>query len=339
MKRPVKAGQITIGGNSPISIQSMTNTPTEDVVATLAQVRRLHTAGAELVRVSVPSESAAKAFAAICAAAPVPIIADIHFDYKLALAAIAGGAAKIRINPANIGDYGVGEIVKAAKDKGIAIRVGVNSGSLKEEHTPKELAQLALVTAQKLEDRGFFDTVIAVKSSDVRKTVEAYRELHAICDYPLHIGLTESGTPRYGQIKSAVAIGSLLLDGIGDTIRISLSAPPEEEVSAAIRILRACGLRNDFVEVIACPTCARTNIDIEKIASAIEDATQNIPKRLKIAVMGCVVNGIGESMGADFGVCGGKEQSSIIKNKKIIATVSNTEIIPTLLTLVKEYNG
>lgn len=336
MKKPVKAGSVTIGGGAPVSVQSMTNTSTQDVQATLAQISRLSAMGADLVRVSVPDEESATAFQSIIKCAPVPIIADVHYDYKMALSAIESGAAKIRINPANIGSYGVSEIVRAAKERRIPIRIGVNQGSLKSEVTPVRLAGIALDSAAMLEDLGFFDIVIAVKSSDVRCTVEAYRELDARCHYPLHIGLTESGTPAFGQIKSSVAIGSLLLDGIGDTIRVSLSAKPEDEIVAGIRILRACGLRRDFVEVIACPTCARTNIDVEGIATELEEKTQNLHKRLKIAVMGCVVNGIGESKGADFGVCGGKMQSAIIKNKKIIATVPNDKIIAELLKLVEE---
>lgn len=337
MKKAVKAGNIIIGGGAPVSVQTMTNTLTCDIEGTLAQINSLHIAGADLVRVSVPDTASAAAFKTIAARSPLPLIADIHFDYKLALAAIEGGAAKIRLNPSNICKKGLSEIVKAAKERSISIRIGVNQGSVQKEVSASGLAALALDNARNLEDLGFFDIVLAVKSSNVRRTVEAYRELDARSDYPLHIGLTESGTPEYGQIKSAVAIGSLLLDGIGDTVRVSLSAPPEAEVAAGIKILRAAGLRNDFVEVIACPTCARTEIDIVGIASALEDRTKGIRKRLKIAVMGCIVNGIGESKDADLGVCGGKDRSAIFKNKQIVATVSNDRIIEELTRLAEEY--
>ncbi len=337
MTRAVRVGNITIGGGAKVSVQSMTNTLTTDISSTVAQINRLYNIGADLVRVSVPDEASAEAFSQIAKASPLPLIADIHFDYRLALKAIAAGAAKIRINPSNMGSSGIFEIVKAAKDKGIPIRVGVNRGSVKKEISPKELALLALDAAAELEDKGFYDIVLAVKSSDVRATIEAYRELHARCDYPLHIGLTESGTPKFGELKSAVAIGSLLADGIGDTIRVSLTAEPEAEIEAGIRILRAVGLRKDFVEVVACPTCARTNIDIVGIAEEIERKTKHLDKRLKIAVMGCIVNGIGESKVADFGVCGGKSQSAIFKNKEIIATVPNDKIIDELMRLVEEY--
>jgi len=339
MKKTVKCGNIIIGGGSPVSVQTMTNTSTADVRATTAQIVRLHAMGADLVRVSVPDEASASAFDGIVKASPLPLIADIHFDYLLAIRAIEAGAAKIRLNPSNIGKKGLSEIVKAAKERGIPIRIGVNQGSVKGEITASGLASLAMDAAKELEDLGFFDIVLAVKSSDVRRTVDAYRELSARSDYPLHVGLTESGTPAYGAVKSSVAIGSLLMDGIGDTVRVSLSAEPETEVIAGIRILRACGLRKNFVEVIACPTCARTNIEVERIATVLEEKTAHLEKKLKIAVMGCIVNGIGESKGADFGVCGGKERSSIFKGKKIIKTVPNQMILDELLALAEVNDG
>jgi (E)-4-hydroxy-3-methylbut-2-enyl-diphosphate synthase len=339
MKKQVQCGNVKIGGGAPVSVQTMTNTATADTEATVAQIARLHALGADLVRVSIPDEASAESFARITRASPVPLIADIHFDAVLALKAIEAGAAKIRLNPSNIGKKRLSEIVKAAKERGIPIRIGVNQGSVHGEITASGLASLALDTAKELEDMGFFDIVLAVKSSDVRRTVDAYRELADRSDYPLHVGLTESGPPAYGTIKSSVAIGSLLMDGIGDTIRVSLSAPPETEVIAGIRILRACGLRINFAEVIACPTCARTNIDVEKIASILEEKTANLDKKLKIAVMGCIVNGIGESKGADFGVCGGKTQSTIFRNKEILKTVPNEKILEELLLLAGMNDG
>lgn len=339
MKKQVRCGNILIGGGAPVSVQTMTNTATANADATIAQIMRLHALGADLVRVSVPDEDAAAAFARIVKASPLPLIADIHFDAALALKAIKAGAAKIRLNPSNISKSGLTDVVKAAGERGIPIRIGVNQGSVKGEISASGLASLAIDAAKELEDMGFYDIVLAVKSSDVRRTVDAYRELSWRSDYPLHIGLTESGTPAYGAVKSAVAIGSLLMDGIGDTVRVSLSAEPEAEVSAGIRILRACGLRKDFAEVIACPTCARSNIDVERIATILEEKTAHLNKKLKIAVMGCIVNGIGESKGADFGVCGGKEQSAIFKNKEIMKTVPNEQILEELLRLAEEADG
>ncbi|MBO7156093.1 MAG: flavodoxin-dependent (E)-4-hydroxy-3-methylbut-2-enyl-diphosphate synthase, partial [Clostridia bacterium] len=260
---------------------------------------------------------------------------DVHYDYKLALASLEAGVHKLRINPSNLTKEGISLVAKEAKSLNVPIRVGVNAGSSSERLAPKSLAHLAVDTAKLMEDNGTDQLVLAVKSSSVRDTVEAYRELSKLTDYPLHIGLTEAGTEHLGIAKSNIAIGSLLLDGIGDTLRVSLTANPIREVVEGHKILRAIGLEKDFVEVVACPTCARTTIEVERFAKEIEKATANIRRPLKVAVMGCSVNGIGESKGADFGVCGGKTQSLIFKNGKILKTVSNDRIIEELLKLAE----
>lgn len=336
MKKTVYVKNVPIGGEFPITVQSMTNTLTSDTASTLAQVKELYSAGADIVRVSVPDFDSIKTIKEL-SKGNVPIIGDIHFDYKLALAAIENGVDKIRINPSNLPKKGILEITRACRGRGVPIRVGVNKGSVKDnDFSAKNLAALALDSAKLIEDAGYDNIVLAVKSSDIKTTVEAYRILDKLCEYPLHIGLTEAGTKESGIIKSAVAIGSLLLDGIGNTLRVSLAANPVEEVYAAKKILRAVGVDKNFVEIIACPTCARTCIEVERLASLLEERTKDVKKPIKIAVMGCIVNGIGESKGARLGVAGGKNTSSVFLDGKIIKTVKNEFIIEEIMRLAEE---
>lgn len=335
MKKIINVGNVVLGAGKPV-IQSMTNTLTTDVESTVCQIEKLVKAGAELVRVSVPDERSAVAVKEIALRSGVPIIADIHYSAKPALIAIENGAKKIRINPGNMSKSDVSEVVRKCIEYDVPIRVGVNKGSLVGDKSPSALANKAIEYAKIIEDEGFDKIVLAVKSSDVRETVEAYRILDKLCDYPLHVGLTESGTERSGTLKSAVAIGSLLLDGIGDTIRVSLATDPVKEVYAAKKILRAVGIDKNYVEVIACPTCARTKIDVSGLAERIETITANFSIPLKIAVMGCTVNGIGESKGADFGVAGGAGKSVLFKDGVILKTVDNEEIENEIIELIKE---
>jgi len=332
MKRTVYVKGIPIGTGS-VTIQTMTNTLTTDVKATAAQILRCKTLGADFVRVSIPDEESAQAIKSL-ADLNVPLIGDIHYGHKYALTAIKNGIAKIRINPSNMSDESVREVVKACIDYSVPIRIGVNAGAA---HTndPEKLARIAIGEAKKIEDLGLTDIVLSVKCSDVLTTVKAYKILNAASDYPLHIGLTEAGTIKSGTVKSAVAIGALLLDGIGDTVRVSLSAPPEEEVIAAKSILRAVGIDKNYVQVISCPTCARTNIDVIGTAEALESATQNFSVPLKIAVMGCEINGIGESKGADFGVAGGKTESVLFEGGQVVRKIRNEDILEELLKKVK----
>lgn len=335
MKKIINVGNVVLGAGKPV-IQSMTNTLTTDVESTVCQIEKLVKAGAELVRVSVPDERSAVAVKEIALRSGVPIIADIHYSAKPALIAIENGAKKIRINPGNMSKSDVSEVVRKCIEYDVPIRVGVNKGSLVGDKSPSALANKAIEYAKIIEDEGFDKIVLAVKSSDVRETVEAYRILDKLCDYPLHVGLTESGTERSGTLKSAVAIGALLLDGIGDTIRVSLATDPVKEVYAAKKILRAVGIDKNYVEVIACPTCARTKIDVSGFAERIETITANFSIPLKIAVMGCTVNGIGESKGADFGVAGGEGKSVLFKDGVILKTVDNEEIENEIIELIKE---
>lgn len=338
MTKSVFVRDVQIGGGAQIPIQTMTNTLTTDIRATLKQIESTAALGARLVRVSVPDMESACALKEITSKSPVPIIADVHYDYKLALKAIDCGAHKIRINPGNLSKIGLKEVAKVLSERKIPVRVGVNRGSQgKGGLSADELCALCLDSAKLMEDAGVTDMVLAVKSSDVLTTINAYRKLHAMTDYPLHIGLTESGTAEFGKMKSAVAIGALLADGIGDTVRVSLSDEPEKEVIAAKQILRATGLLKDYVEIISCPTCARTEIPVAKIAGELYELTQNIEKPLKIAVMGCTVNGVGESENADFGVCGGAGNSAIFKNGKIFKRVDNERIKEELLALLGEH--
>ena len=335
MKKIIHVGKVALG-DGKIVIQSMTNTKTTDVKSTIEQIRSLQQAGAELVRVSVPDKESAFAVKEIVQNVDVPIIADIHYSCEPAIIAIENGVSKIRVNPYNMSEDDIKKVVKKCKEYDIPIRVGVNKGSAKDRKTPKELALSAVECAKRIEDAGWDKLVLAVKSSDVRETVEAYRELAQITTYPLHIGLTESGTETSGTIKSAIAVGSLLLDGIGDTVRVSLATDPVKEVYAAKRIVRAVGLDNNYVEVIACPTCARTQIDVQRLAERVEKITEKYVFPLKVAVMGCAVNGIGESKDADIGIAGGKGKSVLMKDGEIYKTISNDEIEEELVRLIEE---
>ncbi|MBQ3575036.1 MAG: flavodoxin-dependent (E)-4-hydroxy-3-methylbut-2-enyl-diphosphate synthase [Clostridia bacterium] len=318
--RQISAGNILIGGGAPVSVQTMTNTDTRDVNATLDQIRRMAAAGADIVRVSVYDEACAEAVRALVDGSPVPLVADIHFDYKLAIRSIENGIAKVRINPGNIGgEQNVRILADCLKQHHIPVRIGVNSGSIEKEIlkkyggvTPQGMVESGLNHARMLEKCGFDDIVLSFKATNVRTMVDACRLAHRQTAYPQHIGVTESGTADVGIVKSAVGIGTLLMEGIGDTIRVSISGDPVQEVPAGMNILRACGLRNDFVEIISCPTCGRTCIDVEGIANAVRAATLDIKKHIRVAVMGCIVNGPGEAKEADLGVCGGKDGGALI---------------------------
>ncbi|OAA30978.1 4-hydroxy-3-methylbut-2-en-1-yl diphosphate synthase [Kosmotoga arenicorallina S304] len=342
MSRIVKIGKISIGGGNPIAIQSMTNTDTRDTKATLEQINALYRAGCDLVRVSIPDFESLDAFAAIVKCSPVPLIADIHYDYRLAIGAIEKGASKVRINPGNIGQsWKVREIVSAAKDYGIPIRVGANSGSIKESFKAYEtkaiaLAESALEETHILESLGFYDIVISAKSSSVIETIEANKYISSKVDYPLHIGVTEAGIFETAVVKSSVGIGTLLLEGIGDTIRVSIAGDPLTEVRIAKKLLKSLNLR-EGVEVIACPTCARTEIDVESLAYDVENWLEGLDKNLTVAVMGCVVNGIGEGKDADIGIAGTASGAVIFTKGEIVKRVKKDILKRDFLKLVKEY--
>ena len=318
--RQVRAGSVAIGGGAPVSVQTMTNTDTRDVAATLDQIRRMADAGADIVRVSVYDEACAEAVRSLVDASPVPLVADIHFDHKLAIRSIENGVAKVRINPGNIGgEANVRALADCLKQHRIPVRIGVNSGSIEKEIlakyggvTPQGMVESGLNHARMLERAGYDDIVLSFKATNVRTMIEACRLAHQQTSYPQHIGVTESGTADVGVVKSAVGIGTLLMEGIGDTIRVSISGDPVQEVPAGLNILRACGLRSDFVEIISCPTCGRTCIDVEGIANAVRSATLDIKKHIRVAVMGCSVNGPGEAREADLGVAGGRDGGALI---------------------------
>lgn len=342
--KKIRVGNIYIGGDAPISIQSMTNTKTSDVQATVRQIRALADAGCEIVRVAVPDMEAAEAIAEIKKQITLPLVADIHFDYRLALKAIENGADKIRINPGNIGSIDrVREVVKLAKARDIPIRIGVNSGSLEKELLDKyghvcaeALVESALGHVKILEDLDFSNIVISIKSSDVPMFVKAHQILAGKTDYPLHIGVTEAGTPFAGAIKSAVGIGAMLLSGIGDTIRVSLTGDPVLEIKAAKEILKACGLYNKGAVLVSCPTCGRTQINLIDIAEKVEKALENFDKPVKVAVMGCVVNGPGEAREADIGIAGGNDSAVIFKKGQILRKVPESGVVEALLDEIKK---
>ncbi len=333
--REVRIGSQVIGGGRPILIQSMTNTKTEDVKATVEQIHRLEAAGCEIIRCAVPTMEAARAFSEIKKEISIPLVADIHFDYRLAIAAIENGADKIRINPGNIGSRDrIQAVVDAAKERNIPIRVGVNSGSLEKElvekyHgvTAKGLAESALDKVKIIEDMGYDNLVISIKSSNVPMCVQAHLELADKTDYPLHVGITEAGTLFSGNIKSAVGLGILLYQGIGDTIRVSLTGDPVEEIKSAKQILKTLGLRKGGIEVVSCPTCGRTQIDLIGLANQVETMVQEFPLDLKVAVMGCVVNGPGEAKEADIGIAGGKGEGLLIKKGEIVRKIPESELL------------
>lgn len=334
----VFVGNVGVGSNHPISIQSMTNTDTRDVRATLEQIDRLTKAGCEIVRVAVPDTEAAEALKDICLNSAIPVVADIHFDYRLALTAIENGISKVRINPGNIGDkHRVREVVNAAKDKGIPIRIGVNGGSLDKALlykyggvTAEALAESAMYHIDLLEQHQFEDIIVALKSSDIRLTYEAYHLLAQKMNYPFHIGLTEAGTVFRGTIKSSMAMGALLLNGIGDTMRISLTGDPVEEVKVAKEILKSLDLRDFGIKFVSCPTCGRCQLNLEQIAETIEKRLEGVDKPLTVAIMGCAVNGPGEAREADIGIAGGKDSALLIKKGEIVGKYSSDEIVDVL---------
>ena len=336
--RTVQIGDRVIGGGNPVLIQSMTNTATEDVEATVAQILRLEQAGCEIIRCTVPNMEAARALAKIKEQIHIPLVADIHFDYKMAIAAIENGADKIRINPGNIGSReNVAAVVAAAKERNIPIRVGVNSGSLERElvekyHgvTAQGIVESALDKVGIIEELGYDNLVISIKSSDVMMCVEAHELLAKQTNYPLHVGITESGTVASGNIKSAVGLGIILHQGIGDTIRVSLTGDPVEEIKSARLILRTLGLRKGGIEVVSCPTCGRTKIDLIGLATQVEEMVADIPLDIKVAVMGCAVNGPGEAKEADIGIAGGIGEGRLIKKGEIVKKVPEAGLLDTL---------
>ena len=344
MTRQIVVGGIPIGGGAPVVIQSMLNTKTTDVEGSLGQLRALAAAGCQIARLAVPNMEAARGFAEICKESPLPLVADIHFDYKLAIAAAEGGASKIRINPGNIGgEDRVRAVVEVCKQKHIPIRIGVNGGSLdkrlleKYGHpTAEALVESAFQHLELLEKQGFYDTCVSMKSSRVPTMVEAARLFRARCDYPLHIGVTETGPVRQGLIKSAMGIGALLLDGIGDTIRVSLTDDPVEEVYAAKDILKAAGLRKEGVNIISCPTCGRTRIDLIGLVNQVDQALKNCPKPITVAVMGCVVNGPGEAREADIGIAGGDGWGMIFEKGEQVERLPYDELLPALLSRIEK---
>ena len=342
----VKIGNRAIGGSNPIAIQSMTNTRTQDAAATVAQIKRLEQAGCEIVRCTVPDMEAAKALAQIKKEISIPLVADIHFDYKMALAAMEYGADKIRINPGNIGSKErVFEVVKEAKNRNIPIRVGVNSGSLEKNlvekyHgvTAEGIVESALDKVHLIEDMGYDNLVISIKSSDVMMCIKAHELLAPKTIYPLHVGITESGTVQSGNIKSAVGLGAILYQGIGNTIRVSLTGDPVEEIKSAKLILQSLGLRTGGIELVSCPTCGRTRIDLIGLASKVEEMIADFDLDIKVAVMGCVVNGPGEAKEADIGIAGGVGEGLLIKKGEVIRKVPEEELLETLRQELLHWN-
>lgn len=345
--REISIGDVTIGGGNPVAVQSMTNTKTEDAGATAAQIHRLEQAGCDIVRVAVPTMEAAEAIAQIKRQVSVPVVADIHFDYRLAIAAVKHGADKIRINPGNIGSRErIQAVVDKCRERDIPIRVGVNSGSL-EKHllekygvvTPEALVESALDQVHIIEGMGYENLVISIKSSDVLQGIRAHELIAAKTDYPLHVGITESGTVMAGSIKSAVGIGNILYQGIGDTIRVSLTGDPVEEVKAANLILKSLGLKKGGISVVSCPTCGRTQIDLIGLATRVEEMVQDFDLDIKVAVMGCVVNGPGEAREADLGIAGGIGEGLLIRKGEVIRKVPEDELLEALRQEILHWEG
>ena len=344
MTRQILVGNVPIGGGAPVSIQSMLNTKTTDVEGSLAQIKKLASAGCQIVRLAVPNREAARGFAEICKESPLPLVADIHFDYQLAILAAEGGASKIRINPGNIGgEDRVKAVVEVCRDKHIPIRIGVNGGSLDKKllekyghPTPEALVESAFSHLELLEKEGFYDTCVSMKSSTVPNMVAAARLFRSKCDYPLHIGVTETGPVRQGLIKSAMGIGALLLDGIGDTLRVSLTDDPVEEVYAAKDILKAAGLRKEGVDIISCPTCGRTRIDLIGLVNRVDEALKDCQKPITVAVMGCIVNGPGEAREADIGIAGGDGWGMIFEKGEQVEKLPYDELLPALLRRIEK---
>ena len=343
MTRQIMVGNVAIGGGAPVSIQSMLNTKTTDVEASLAQIRQLASAGCQIARLAVPNKAAARGFAEICKESPLPLVADIHFDYTLAIAAAEGGAAKIRINPGNIGgEDRVKAVVDVCKDKNIPIRIGGNGGSLEKSllekyghPTAEALVESALWHLELLEKHGFYQSCVSMKSSTVPTMVAAARLFREKCDYPLHIGVTETGPVRQGLIKSAMGIGALLLDGIGDTLRVSLTDDPVQEVYAARDILKAAGLRREGVNIVSCPTCGRTQIALIGLVNQVDEALKDCQQPITVAVMGCVVNGPGEARDADIGIAGGDGCGMIFEKGVQVEKLPFDQLLPALLKRIE----
>ena len=344
MSRQIHVGNVPVGGGAPVTIQSMTNTRTDDVAATVEQILRLEAAGCEIIRCAVPDLAAAKAVGAIRERIHIPLVVDIHFDYKLALEAAAAGADAVRINPGNIGgEDRVKAVAAACRARNIPIRIGINGGSLEKEllakyggPTPEALVESAFGHIRLLNRYDFDDICVSLKTSSVPNTIAAYRQMAAQSDYPLHVGLTEAGTPRMGVLKSAVGIGGLLALGIGDTIRVSLSADPVEEVYAARDILKVVGLRREGAELVSCPTCGRTKIDLIGLAEEVEERLKTVDKPITVAVMGCVVNGPGEARSADVGIAGGDGEGLLFRRGEIVKKVPQSQLVDELFRLIDQ---
>ena len=347
MKKIVNVGGVKIGGENPVSIQSMTNTDTKDVEKTVSQIKRLETAGCEIIRVAVLDMDAAKAVGEIKKRINIPLVSDIHFDYRLALECIKNGVDKVRINPGNIGEKArVKQVADACRARGIPIRIGVNGGSLEKDilekykkPTADALVESALRHVEILDDLNFFDVLVSIKVSDVPTLLEAYRKFNKLNDIPLHIGVTEAGTKNAGMVKSAVGIGSLLSEGIGNTMRVSLTADPVEEIYEAKEILKVLGLRKQGAELISCPTCGRTKINMIPIAEEMERRLKEVDKNIKVAVMGCAVNGPGEAREADIGVAGGVGEGLIFKKGEIIKKLPESDLLAELISEIKNEYG
>lgn len=345
--RKIHIGNVAIGGDAPVSVQSMTNTDTRDWRATVDQIKRLEDAGCEIVRVAVPDQEAADSFKSIRQAINIPLIADIHFDYRLAIGAIRSGADAIRINPGNIGSpEKVKKVIDAARERSVAVRIGVNSGSVEKDllkkygHPgPEAMVESAMRHIRFFEDNDFGEIKISLKSSDVIDTIASYRLLAQKTDYPFHLGVTEAGTVVGGAIKSALGIGFLLLEGIGDTMRVSLTADPEEEMHVAYSILRALKLRQRGIELVSCPTCGRTEIDLIPLVNKAEALLRKVKSPLKVAVMGCVVNGPGEAREADVGIAGGRESGILFKRGERVEKVPESELLNRLISEIEQMTG
>ena len=345
--KSIRIGSVTIGGGAPVAVQSMCNTPTGDVKATLNQIAHLHALGCEIIRLAVPDAEAAEALKTIVPRAPIPVVADIHFDHRLALMAAEAGVHKIRINPGNIGEAeNVRKVAEACKARGIPIRIGVNGGSLEKRllekyghPTAEALVESAQGHIDLLHRYDFDDIALSMKSSTVPLTIAAYRLAAETFPYPLHVGVTETGTAYNGTIRSAVGIGTLLSEGIGDTIRVSLTADPAEEVRAGIAILKACGLRSEGVRLVACPTCGRTQIDLIGLAREVETRLAGVDREITVAVMGCVVNGPGEAREADYGIAGGKDCGMLFRKGEILGRVDGDRLCDALIDLIRKEEG
>lgn len=343
--REVSVGNVKIGGNNPISIQSMTNTDTRDAQSTIAQIKALQEVGCDVVRVAVPDMEAAKNIGKIKESVNIPVIADIHFDHRLAIESIDQGVDGVRINPGNIGSIEkVKEVVNKCKQRNLKIRIGVNGGSLEKEllekygsATAQALVESALGHIKILEDLDFYNIVISLKSSDIYKTIEAYELISKKVDYPLHIGITESGSVKKGTIKSSIGVGAMLLKGIGDTVRISLTGDPCEEVIVGKEILRSLGLLNDKIKVVSCPTCGRCNIDLISVVNEVEEKISHMEKDITVAIMGCAVNGPGEAREADIGIAGGKGEGLLFKKGEIVRKIKGNDLVKELLDEIDKY--